>query len=175
MRRSFLFLAVALAPVAIAACSDSNSLFGDASVSMQDQCDSASFNAALGPGTCVRQGSVTLAQFNTELAANHSVAAWQFAPTELTLHLGQSIQATNNGGESHTFTEVAQFGGGMVPALNAASGNPIEAPECAALATNTLIPAGGVFTTSPETESGTEYYQCCIHPWMRTTVNVTVF
>ena len=37
----------------------------------------ASFNAALGAGTCTGQGTTTLAQFTAELAANHTVAAWQ--------------------------------------------------------------------------------------------------
>jgi plastocyanin len=172
MRRSYWFLSVALAPLAFVACGDSTGVFTDASVSMQDECDPATFNAALGPGTCVRQGKVTFGQFNSELAASKSVAEWQFVPTALAVRVGQSIQAMNNGGETHTFTEVAQFGGGMVPALNAASGNPVEAPECTALTSVDLVAAGSVFTTAPETDVGTEHYQCCIHPWMRTTVTV---
>ena len=70
--------AVALSLLAVAACSDSNSPNVDAQVSAQDQCDPASFNAALGNGACVRQGSVTLTAFNDELNATHQVASWQF-------------------------------------------------------------------------------------------------
>jgi hypothetical protein len=37
---------------------------------------------------------------------------------------------TSSYGETHTFTEVAQFGGGLVGLLNDLSGNPVPAPEC---------------------------------------------
>jgi len=72
----------------------------------------------------------------------------------------------------HTFTRVAQFGGGIVPALNTASNNPVEAPECAALAASDMLSPGASFTTLPAAASGTHLYQCCIHPWMRSTVTV---
>ncbi|HTE45367.1 MAG TPA: hypothetical protein VK636_09010 [Gemmatimonadaceae bacterium] len=179
MRRTLIHiasLAVAVGSVTLAACgSDSNSpsQLPDATLSMQDQCDSASFNAGIGAGTCTHQGSVTLAQFNSELTATQKVAAWAFAPTALTIQVGQSIKAMNDGGEGHTFTEVEAFGGGIIPALNTASGNPVEAPECAALATNALVAPGGTFTSDAATTVGTEYYQCCIHPWMRATVTIT--
>ena len=159
----------------VAACGSSdttNTVGGNASVSMLDQCDSASFNGGLGAGTCTRAGAVTLAAFNNELAANHSVAAWMFSPSALTIHVGQSIQAMNLGGEGHTFTKVAQFGGGIIPALNNASGNPTETPECAQLASNAIVAPGGTFTTSAAAVAGVEHYQCCIHPWMRATVTV---
>lgn len=56
-------VALSLLAVAAAACSDSNSPKVDAQVSAQDQCDPASFNAALGSGACVKQGTVTLTAF----------------------------------------------------------------------------------------------------------------
>jgi len=132
------------------------------------------FNAGIAPGTCVKAGATTLSAFNAELSANHSVAAWNFAPAALTVTVGGTITAQNAGGEKHTFTEVENFGGGFVPALNTASGMTTVAPECAALAGNTsaLIASGGTFTTDPEDAVGVEHYQCCIHPWMR--ANVTV-
>jgi plastocyanin len=58
-------------------------------------------------------GTTTLAQFTAELTANHTVAAWRFDPAALSLTVGGSITATNYGGEVHTFTEVAQSGGGI--------------------------------------------------------------
>lgn len=144
------------------------------SVSILDQCDPASFNAALGAGTCTRVGgTVTLAQFNAELATTQSVAEWQFDPNALTISLGGVITATNLGGEVHTFTQVAQFGGGIDPALNAASGNPVEAPECAAITAADRITPGASFTTTSATEVGVKHYQDCIYPWMRATVTVT--
>jgi len=60
-------------------------------------------------GTCTKQGSMTLTQFNTELNATYQVAAWRFVPNAFTIKMGQSISATNDGGEKHTFTEVKAF------------------------------------------------------------------
>ncbi|HEV7590994.1 MAG TPA: hypothetical protein VGO40_22980, partial [Longimicrobium sp.] len=77
------------------------------------------------------------------------------------------------GGETHTYTEVEEFGGGVVPALNTASGNTTVAPECAddaEFAASTIISGQTMAHTFEET--GTEKYQCCIHPWMRQTVTV---
>jgi hypothetical protein len=48
----------------------------DRIVSMLDACDPATFNAAIGDGTCTRTGGgVTFEQFS-----NGSIAAWRFAP-----------------------------------------------------------------------------------------------
>jgi plastocyanin len=173
MRGTLHPVTVVLLAATLMSCSDSASPKVDARVSAQDQCDPASFNAALGSGTCTKQGTVTLTAFNNELNSTHQVAAWRFVPTALSINLGQSIAVTNDGGEKHTFTEVANFGGGIVPALNSASGNPTEAPECAALAANAMIAPGTTFRTDAATDEGVEHYQCCIHPWMRATVTVT--
>jgi plastocyanin len=170
MYRTVSTFGIILATTVFAACSDSVGPKANAKVSMQDQCDPASFNAALGAGTCTKQGSVTFAQFNSELNSTQKVAAWQFAPSNLTIRIGQSIAATNDGGEVHTFTEVQAFGGGIVPALNQASGNPVEAPECKTVTAADMVMPGATFTTDAETEAGTELYQCCIHPWMRAVV-----
>jgi plastocyanin len=170
MYRTVSTFGIILTTTVFAACSDSVGPKANAKVSMQDQCDPASFNAAVGAGTCTKQGSVTFAQFNSELNSTQKVAAWQFAPSNLTIRIGQSIAATNDGGEVHTFTEVQAFGGGIVPALNQASGNPVEAPECKTLTAADMVMPGATFTTDAETEAGTELYQCCIHPWMRAVV-----
>ena len=174
MRRTFSRFGIALTAFTFIACGkDSVSPIADARVSVQDQCDPATFNAALGSGACAKQGTMTFAQFNNELNATHQVAAWRFVRNAFTIRMGQSITATNDGGEKHTFTEVKAFGGGIVPSLNTASGNTQEAPECAALAANDMIAAGATFRTDAATDVGTELYQCCIHPWMRATVTVT--
>jgi plastocyanin len=166
-------IGIALTSFALAACSDSISANANTHVSVQDQCDPASFNAALGAGACSKQGNTTFAQFNTELNATQQVAAWRFVPQNLTVRVGQAITATNDGGETHTFTEVDQFGGGIVPSLNQASGNTTVAPECLQLGAADMIASGGNFTAAAETTAGTEHYQCCIHPWMRVNVTVT--
>jgi plastocyanin len=155
-------------------CSDTSSgpsIGGN--VSILDECDPPSFNTSLGAGACTRAGSITLTQFNAELAAMQKVAEWQFVPASFTIHVGDAISVKNNGGETHTFTEVEKFGGGTVQALNDASGNPVETAECGQLKSTDRIAAGGTFRTEPALTVGTEMYQCCIHPWMRAMVTVT--
>ena len=61
-----------------------------------------------------------------------------------------------------------KFGGGINTVLNELSHNTEVAPECN---TSTMI-ASGSSQTDELDEPGTELYQCCIHPWMRTTVTV---
>ncbi|HKO15505.1 MAG TPA: hypothetical protein VJU87_04650 [Gemmatimonadaceae bacterium] len=173
MRRALGLFVLACSPALLAGCNDTNSPAANAKVSMQDKCDPATFNAGIGPGTCTGSGTVTLSAFNNELNATHRVAAWQFVPAALTIHVGQAITAVNDGGEVHTFTEVAQFGGGEVPSLNSASGTPNEAPECKQLTAADHVAAGASFTTDVATTAETELYQCCIHPWMHAVVTVT--
>jgi hypothetical protein len=141
-------------------------------VDMNDQCDPATFNAAVGDGTCVSShAGVTFDHFLRELGQTQKVGAWNFVPGEIRLQDGQAFQARNRGGEVHTFTEVDEFGGGFIPFLNDLSGTPVPAPECLDLGSLEFIPAGG--TGTPETEEpGVHHYQCCIHPWMRADVTV---
>lgn len=141
-------------------------------ININDQCDPATFNAAVGPGTCVTpHAGVKFDDFLRELGQTQKVGAWNFAPRQVRLSDGDAFQAENEGGEDHTFTEVDEFGGGIVPILNTLSGNPVPAPECLHLGAGDFIPPGG--TSTPDTEEpGVHHYQCCIHPWMR--VDVTV-
>jgi plastocyanin len=137
-------------------------------VNIQDDCDPTTFNAVLGAGACVGNGDTTFASFLAELTKKQRVGAWRFSPDKLDLTPGTTLQAVNRGGETHTFTEVANFGGGVVPLLNTLSGNPVMAPECGSA---TFIPAGGVFTEQDVPKPGeTDLYQCCIHPWMRAAI-----
>lgn len=138
----------------------------DASVSIMDACDPATFNAALGPGTCVGNGTVTFNAFIAELRSTRKVATWANAPLEVRMLAGQTLTATNIGGEAHTFTEVAKFGGGIVPSLNDLMRVKGVAPECQALAPEDFLAPGAVFT-EVENDVGVEKYQCCIHPWMK--------
>ncbi|HET7230361.1 MAG TPA: plastocyanin/azurin family copper-binding protein [Longimicrobium sp.] len=158
----------------LAACSDS--LASSGTIGMEDNCDPATFNATLGAGTCLHASSgagMTLASFNAELAASHRVADWYIDPERMTVAEGANFSVVNAGGETHTYTEVEEFGGGVVPALNQASGNTTVAPECANQATfNASIVASGQTRQHTFDERGTEKYQCCIHPWMRQTVTV---
>jgi plastocyanin len=143
-------------------------------VQMLDDCDPATFNAAIGPGTCTKDGTTTFQAFIGQLLAQGRAPAWRFAPAQLNLDAGGTLQANNRGGEDHTFTEVANFGGGCIAALNDLLGlTPV--PECAGFPGGafaaTLVPAGGTVTTAP-LPPGIHRYECLIHPWMQTTVTV---
>jgi plastocyanin len=106
-----------------------------------------------------------------KFSRSSKAGAWLFAPGIVRLREGQAVQARNIGGEAHTFTEVDDFGGGIVPVLNDLSGNPVPAPECVQLGPADFIPPGGVSAPDVE-EPGVHHYQCCIHPWMRADVVV---
>jgi hypothetical protein len=140
-------------------------------VDLFDACDPESFNAALGAGTCVRNGGVMFANFLELLSRHHSVGAWHFTPPQAHMGVGDVLLAVNHGGETHTFTEVEEFGGGIVADLNERMGLSAVAPECTALAPSDFIPAGGS-SAETEDEEGVEKYQCCIHPWMRAEVHI---
>ena len=139
-------------------------------VSILDACDGPTFMAS--GVACARAHGVTFQQFIAELTAKQTVGAWRFAPPKLTVEQGERYSAINRGGETHTFTRVARFGGGIVPALNQLSGNPVPAAACTALQPTDFIPPGGMSKTDVAGAKGTELYQCCIHPWMRTVVTV---
>jgi plastocyanin len=141
-------------------------------VMLFDACDPATFNAALGPGTCTRSGGVTFQTFLDQLGNHQSVGAWHFAPGVLTMKAGQTLVAINTGGEDHTFTEVEEFGGGIVPVLNTLTHLTTVAPECTQLQPSDFL-APGERSSETEDEEGVEKYQCCIHPWMRAEVRIS--
>jgi plastocyanin len=137
-------------------------------ITLFDACDPATFNAVLGPGTCTRSGGVSFDNFVAELTRHHSAGAWHFAPSQVTMRVGEVLVANNRGGEAHTFTEVEEFGGGKVPFLNNLVALPTVAPECAQ--SEDIAP--GASSRETEDDAGVEKYQCCIHPWMRAEVRV---
>lgn len=144
----------------------------DRLITLMDACDPASFNAAIGPGTCVqRKGGVAFSRFIDELTRTQKAGSWVFAPSRTTAAVGKTLLAVNRGGEVHTFTRVASFGGGIVPILNELSGNPDVAPECLSLGPEDFVPAGGTFEEEVE-GAEIQRFQCCIHPWMRTALRV---
>ena len=144
---------------------------GQRTIDMFDACEPDSFNAAVGAGTCVRNGGVVFDKFLELLRRHQSVGAWHFTPPQASLGVGDVLIAVNNGGETHTFTEVEEFGGGIIPLLNELSGQTTVAPECSRLLPADFIPAGGM-SSETEEEEGVEKYQCCIHPWMRAEVRI---
>jgi hypothetical protein len=149
---------------------------GDKKIRMYDDCDPTTFNAVLGDGACVGNGHTTFDEFIQELAETQDAHAWRNQPSAMLLNVGRPTLIENRGGEVHTFTPVAEFGGGFVNELNGISGNPVPAPECLNFGSIVFIPPGGVeegpTAGSSELSVGTHKFQCCIHPWMRTVVEV---
>src|SRR6202140_3895550 len=84
------------------------------SIRMWDNCDPATFNAALAPGACQPgdHGTEKYSIFIGELAADRIAGAWRFGSTAYTIASGDSTALDNRGGELHTFTTVAKLGGG---------------------------------------------------------------
>ena len=150
------------------------------SIRMWDNCDPATFNVTLGPGACQPgdHGTEKFSIFFGELAADRVAGAWRFGSTWYSIASGDSTALDNRGGELHTFTTVAKFGGGFKPVLNQLSGNPVPAPECLQppSASNIFVEAGtveiGPAAGSTVLPVGTTKVQCCVHPWMRAVINV---
>jgi hypothetical protein len=149
-------------------------------VDVRDYCDPISF-ANIGCGRDTSSGFITLSGFGQELAADKSVGAWRFVASQNNAEEGANLSIKNSGGELHTFTRVKKFGGGFVAGLNAGSGNNVPAPECAQVVNGNLVPQqpgpdniflpAGMSATAQVKEGEVANFQCCIHPWMRTTIN----
>ena len=142
-----------------------------------DECDPVTFNAALGADFCK---NVTLGAFTTlsdlfaEAAAGHPDPNWDFEPDVLKIKEGAAFSIVDQGGEPHTFTEVAQFDGGFIPDLSAPGEEII--PECAGGFANVAVAKTRILQGSNVRVSGLSkgehHFQCCILPWMHVTVEV---
>jgi plastocyanin len=155
----------------------------DANISMMDNCseNDPAYNEFGGcpegapfPGWASYTGDVTVAEFFgllfSPLAPAGTVIghpSWRNEPSYISVRLGQTVRVTNRGGRAHTFTEVANFGGGFVPPLN---GTMTPAQECNP-AQVVLLPYGESQKLT-SLEPGLHKFQCCIHPWMRGAVRV---
>lgn len=157
-------------------------------IAMIDDCDPTDPNWA--PVGCLRKrGDVTAAEFNAFLRSplydqplnlgDNPVGqflvghpSWRNDPGHAVVELGERIRVTNEGGRPHTFTPVAEFGGGRVPPLRVGT---TMAPECApptAPLTDPFQVAPGDNLKLKTVAEGLQRYQCCFHPWMRATVRV---
>ena len=144
-------------------------------VAIRDACDPDD-PAWVPTGGCVlRDGDVTEEEFTLLLATTLTPTgapvlmghpAWRNEPSYLSVESGQVVRVRNEGGRNHTFTRVAQFGGGRVPPLNIGV---TPAPECFSAAT--LAP--GAEVRLEDIPLGLNRYMCCIHPWMRAAIRVS--
>ncbi len=172
--------ATLVAPATVAAADDGHGEGDTVRVQVRDRCDPATFDAVIGPGTCTKSGGTTFSDFIGQLQATHQATGWDFTPSRLHLERGDHIVARNVGGEFHSFTKVARFGGGCVDALNQILGlTPV--PECSQfvivdgmkvpkIAATGLLP--GQSLNVRLNEAGTQRYECLIHPWMHAVVQV---
>jgi plastocyanin len=161
----------------IAVASDQSN---DNNIAILDDCDPADPTWTPVGGCTLKphQGDVSRAEFGQLLFSplgggpmgvliGHP--SWRNEPSYLSTEQGKTIRVKNEGGRPHTFTQVAQFGGGRVPpGLNGAL---VPAPECVATEpANDLLPGDRVEIS--ELDPGLHKYQCCIHPWMRAAIRV---
>jgi plastocyanin len=147
---------------------------GRGKIAMRDDCDPSDPAWAPTGGCTLRRGDVTNAEFGAFLRSPLTVApnahlighpSWRNEPAHTSIEVGDRLRVTNEGGRAHTFTEVAQFGGGRVPPLNIGL---TAAPECAA----SINVAPGERIDFDSLSEGVHRFMCCIHPWMRATVRV---
>lgn len=142
-----------------------------------DECDPSTFNALLGPDFCrnVAIGaSTTLSDLFAKAASGAPDPGWDFEPDALKINQGTDLSVVDQGGEPHTFTEVAHFGGGFIPGLNAPGEDVV--PECSGGFANVAVAKTRILQASTFRVSGlskgVHNFQCCIHPWMRVKVEV---
>jgi hypothetical protein len=141
----------------------------DRRILMLDDCDKSdpAWNAV---GGCTKRGTVTVAEFDEELDSPLAAAvighqSWRNDPAYLIVKKGADLKIKNKGGRPHTFTEVAEFGGGIVPPLNEGL---MPSPECP---NPIVVPPGGK-TKIENLTVGNHRFLCCFHPWRRTLVKV---
>jgi len=144
-----------------------------------DECDPDTFNVVpiLRPDFCrsvAAGGSTPLSELFDKASKGTPDPGWDFEPDALKVKEGTDISVVNQGGEPHTFTEVAEFGGGFIDGLNAPGEQTV--PECSggfkniAVARTRIVQGSQVQVTG--LSKGKHRFQCCIHPWMRMTVDV---
>ena len=179
MRKKQLFMSaiaiLALGSVVLPTTADAKDGGHVRRVRLQDNCDPATFDAAIAPGTCLPHGNgrtVTFAEFLTKLnPQDFGHREWNFKPANIELNSGDSIRATVRGGEVHTFTEVNAFGAGCVPFINAALGlNGPPAADCSQLGASAASPGHDLNVSG--LMPGEHLFMCLIHPWMRAMVDV---
>jgi len=170
-----LAMTIAAAAPAMAQTNSSNI----AEVVALDECDPVTFNTVLGPDFC-RNVSLAPLGFATtfndlfaKAAAGTPDPGWDFEPDQMSIKKGTVLSVANEGGEEHTFTEVANFGGGFITDLNHGQST---APECVGGFSTVKVARSRVLSGShlevAGLSKGKHFFQCCIHPWMRIEVDV---
>lgn len=164
---------IAAALLAVALATTPGASANPSEIYASDAC-SPSFNVALmDPTVCNRQGGTPFDVFIQQLQQNKFAGAWHFSAPRVNVNAGSSLTVENRGGETHTFTQVTQFGGGgIVAPINQILFGTATPPTFFFGPLN-FMPAGGDVTISSGTLTpGTHLFICVIHPWMEETVVV---
>jgi plastocyanin len=142
-----------------------------------DECDPVSFDNALGPDFCKNitlGASTTISDLFAGAEAGTPDPGWDFEPDSAKVREGTIISVVDQGGEPHTFTKVAKFGGGFIAPLNAPGEETV--PECVGGFKNVAVARTRILQGSQTQitilSKGEHLFQCCIHPWMRFKVDV---
>jgi len=164
------------APSSAQHAAESENATSTAQIVALDECDPATFNAALGPDFCknVALGSATtLTDLFSKAAAGTPDPGWDFEPDTIQIKKGTTLSVVDQGGEPHTFTEVEKFGGGFIPGLN---NGEATVPECSGGFANVAVARTRILQGSQvqvnNLSKGEHLFECCIHPWMRVKVEV---
>ena len=150
----------------------------DNNISVMDTCDPGddAWDATGGCSQKQQRGDVSTAEFFALLTSPSTIPpnaflighpAWRNEPSHVTANSGRTVRVVNRGGRGHTFTEVADFGGGFIPLLNIGL---TPAPQC--LNQAGIVPLAPGASQQLNLASGLHKFQCCIHPWMRATIRV---
>jgi hypothetical protein len=145
----------------------------DNNIAVMDNCDPSDPTWNSVGGCALRSGTVSVAEFFNLLFSPLSGTipvghpSWRNEPSYISTSPRRTVHVRNWGGRDHTFTEVANFGGGFVPLLN---GSLTPAQECNPATVVFLAP--GDSQRIGELAPGTHKFQCCIHPWMRAAIEV---
>jgi plastocyanin len=166
---------------------------GDQKIALVDDCDPKDVEGWAPVGCLQRKGDVTAAEFDEFLQSSLydndpdndpsptdplaglflvGHPSWRNEPSHVVIEAGKRLQITNEGGRPHTFTKVAEFGGGRIPPLRVGTQ---MAPECAPPPMGVTDPyqvLPGERLKLKATGEGIMRFQCCFHPWMRATVRV---
>jgi plastocyanin len=172
-RRNAAALTVACAVVALLVLAGSAFGADQRVVKAEDDCDPVTFTQAGVP--CIGDGRTPIGDLVAAAQADNPPPTWRFTRTDFNIDAGGTITFVNEGGEAHTFTEVPAFGDGCIPVVNPGGviDNP-AVPDCATFdpATDPRVVRPGGTETVPNLQAGTVLFQCIIHPWMRSTVEV---
>jgi hypothetical protein len=180
-------LAAATASLALAATAGASKDEGVV-VQSRDACDPATFPTGLCHRTDNSGGVVTFPELLTVVGKKHSHPAWRFTKDDVRVKRGTPVVVEfGRGGEVHSFTDVTAAGPDPSPGCVGLLNGLIFPTDATAAMCGTVDPGGaglgailatsGVFPGGPPlvidtSTPGTRFFQCMIHPWMRTTVTV---